>query len=454
MKFGVRECANIVFRAKQPVRIGTSTFQVGQPVLYIDTATTSSMEQATTTVYAQGGRGNARLLAWEGEKTLTFSFTDALLSPIGFAILSGAGLFKRGNGNQGSETEDLVHFHMTSGASLTISGTTGTIDLRNAIADFGTNAKICVDDAPIYIMEIEEDGSLTGRVYSGTVAATNGVVTVQDIKLDGKSGATNAAVMVDYYVDLPGKHVYEADIAPDTFGGNYYVEADTLFRDQYTGRDLPANLTFPNVRLQSNFTMTFAGTGDPSTFDFTMDAFPGYTYFDKKKKVLAAMQIVDTISLGAESAAAQADDPVMYHDEADQHAEAAAHDSFITDADLGLNVTTFKWNDTNETGTKAISLPNIKDAVNFANYVTVINNNEQVSLNTLAPVFTATYDNDAATALEYIDLSADGYIVAKKATNGTPVIVNAELPRKASGLKKLSLEVYIGESIPTQGGQG
>lgn len=454
MKFGVRECANIVFRAKQPVRIGTSTFQVGQPVLYIDTATTSSMEQATTTVYAQGGRGNARLLAWEGEKTLTFSFTDALLSPIGFAILSGAGLFKRGNGNQGSETEDLVHFHMTSGASLTVSGTTGTIDLRNAIADFGTNAKICVDDAPIYIMEIEEDGSLTGRVYSGTVSTANGVVTVTGIKLDGKDGVTNAAVMVDYYVDLPGKHVYEADISPDTFGGNYYVEADTLFRDQYTGRDLPANLTFPNVRLQSNFTMTFAGTGDPSTFDFTMDAFPGYTYFDKKKKVLAAMQIVDTISLGAESAATQADDPVMYHDEADQHAEAAAHDSFITDIDLGLNVTTFKWNNTNETGSKAISLPNIKDAVNFANYVTVINNNEQVSLNTLAPVFTATYDGDAATALEYIDLSADGYIVAKKATSGTPVVVSAELPKKASGAKKLSLEVYIGESIPEEGGQG
>ena len=67
MKFGVRECANIVFRAKQPIRIGTATFQAGQPVLYIDTATTSSMEQSTTTVYAQGGRGNARLLAWEGE---------------------------------------------------------------------------------------------------------------------------------------------------------------------------------------------------------------------------------------------------------------------------------------------------------------------------------------------------------------------------------------------------
>lgn len=71
MKFGIRECANIVFRAKQETQIGTETFHIGQPVLYIDTATTSSIEQATTSVYAQGGRGNPRLIAWEGDKTLS-----------------------------------------------------------------------------------------------------------------------------------------------------------------------------------------------------------------------------------------------------------------------------------------------------------------------------------------------------------------------------------------------
>ena len=65
----------------------------GQPVLYIDTAKTST-EGAATTVYATGGRGNTRLIAWEGEKTLTFTVEDALLSPIGFAVLSGAGLLK------------------------------------------------------------------------------------------------------------------------------------------------------------------------------------------------------------------------------------------------------------------------------------------------------------------------------------------------------------------------
>ena len=459
MKFGVRECANIVFRAKQPIRIGTSTFQAGQPVLYIDTATTSSMEQSTTTVYAQGGRGNARLLAWEGEKTLTFSFTDALLSPIGFAILSGAGLFKRGNGidstKETTANEDLVHFHMTSGANLSISNGTGTVDLRDAIAEFGTTATIGVTDAPIYIMEIERDGSLTGRIYSGTVSVSGGIVTINDIKLDGKTTTNNSSVMVDYYIDLPGKHVYEADITPETFGGNYYVEADTLFRDQSTGLDLPANLTFPNVRLQSNFTMTFAGTGDPSTFDFTMDAFPDFTYFDQKKKVLCTMQIVDSIALGAEAAATQAEDPVMYHDNSDQHAEAAAHDSNTTEEELGKNVSLFAWKKEGETGSQEISVPNVNDTISFANYVKVINNGQEVSLNTLAPTFVATYGTGStaeADAVPYVEVSADGYIKVKKVTSGTPVKVTATLPEANSGNGlSLTLEIYIGEEVPTQG---
>jgi hypothetical protein len=37
-----------------------------------------------------------------------------------------------------------------------------------------------------------------------------------------------------------------------------------------------------------------ASTGDPSTFTFTMDAFPDYTRFNKTKKVLAAIQIIET----------------------------------------------------------------------------------------------------------------------------------------------------------------
>ena len=59
---------------------------------------------------------------------------------------------------------------------------------------------------------------------------------------------------------------------------------------------MPAEITLPNVKIQSNFTFSMASTGDPSTFTFTMDAFPGYTAFDKTKKVLCVIQVVEDVN--------------------------------------------------------------------------------------------------------------------------------------------------------------
>ena len=208
--------------------------------------------------------------------------------------------------------------------SMASSDANGVFDMTDAVAQFGQSAKVCADDAPLYVMKTEDDGSLTGEIYTGaTVDNTGKKITV--------TGAKSVNAMIDYYIDLPGTSVWEADITAGTFGGSYYVEADTLFREQATGKDLPANLTFPNVKIQSNFTITMAGTGDPSTFDFTMDAFPGYTYFDKTKQVLCVLQIAADID---NSASGGADDHiVMPHTAAKEHAEPMANDS--TDANEG-----------------------------------------------------------------------------------------------------------------------
>ena len=66
MKFGVREICDVVLKAKATQVVGNKTFYKDEPVIYFDTLKTSSVEGAATTVYAQGGRGNARLVAWEG----------------------------------------------------------------------------------------------------------------------------------------------------------------------------------------------------------------------------------------------------------------------------------------------------------------------------------------------------------------------------------------------------
>lgn len=253
--------------------IGSTTFKKGQPVLYIDTAKTSTLEGAATTVYAQGGKGNTRLIAWEGEKTLTFTVEDALLSPIGFAILSGAGLLKGASG-----ATDKVHVHATATAYAEAT----QIDLSDAL-----NTGETIDGtAPIFVVYAEDDGSITGDMVTGVTVDTGGKI----LKGTFSAGKT---VFVDYYVTKTTAQVNELQIDASNFAGYYYVEASTLYRRESDGKDLPAEITLPNVKVQSNFTFTMAPTGDPSTFTFTMDAFPGYTWFDKTKKVLCVMQVLE-----------------------------------------------------------------------------------------------------------------------------------------------------------------
>lgn len=311
MKFGVREICDVVFKAKSDVKIGKTLFRKGQPVLYIDTATTSTLEGASTTVYAQGGRGNTRLIAWEGEKTLTFTVEDALLSPIGFSILSGAGLFK------GSEKTTEVHVHATSTAYTS----DGSIDLSDSL---GSSELICAT-APIFVSITEADGSITGELIENVTVDETGK------KIIGASIEAGKTVLVDYYIIKQAGNVSELQIDAENFAGYYYVEASTLFRDQNTGKDMPAEITIPNVKIQSNFTFTMAATGDPSTFTFTMDAFPGYTYFNPSKKVLCVIQVVED-----SEAATSIMESVMPHteDEEIKIEDEAFKDSNSTDGDV------------------------------------------------------------------------------------------------------------------------
>ena len=272
MRFGVREICNVVFKAADTRKIGSTTFQKGQPVIYFDSLKTSTMEQATTTVYAQGGRGNTRLVAWEGEKTLTFTMEDALISEMGLAILAGANLYKAG-GEDGASDTLLVHVtEIAKGGRVTKAPAEGDdLGVKFYALKLDDNGDIA--DTPLEV-KLTKDSNATSK-ETGDKART----------IDAE-----AIYLVDYYTEKTSG-AYQIDIEPQCFGGNFYIEADTLFRDT-KGTDHAAQFVIPNGKIQSNFTLSMASSGDPSTFTFTVDAFPGYVNGDMTKKVMATIQVI------------------------------------------------------------------------------------------------------------------------------------------------------------------
>ena len=287
MKYGVREICDVVLKAKATQQVGNKIFYKDEPVIYFDTLKTSSLEGAATTVYAQGGRGNARLMAWEGERTVTFTMEDALISPAGFMILSGAGLI------EADPSGESIYVHMTETTDEVVKGDSGevTITLKND-AYKGEDADEDSDEKWVYVMclkdgEVISEPYIPSTVEGKTITITSEGTNGNDLSLFSNKGV----VLVDYYTKKT-KGAFQIEITPDKFGGNYYLEASTLFRDT-NGVDKPAEFIIPNCKIQSNFNFTMASSGDPSSFNFTMDAFPDYTRFNKTKKVLAVIQVID-----------------------------------------------------------------------------------------------------------------------------------------------------------------
>ena len=307
MKFGVREICDVVLKAKANQKIGNKVFYKHEPVIYFDTLKTSSMEGAATTVYAQGGRGNSRLVAWEGERTVTFTMEDALISPEGFMILSGAGLIEASDDKtikqhltervDGNDVDDSDEGKLVIPVSKK---PYFPVDKEGKLVDGEGNYA--------YVMLVKDD-EIVSEPYIPTAVlfgedAKEFTLTIEPHQSYDKAGddiqyELNPAdgefpdfdsVIIDYYTEHAADAM-QIEITPDKFGGNYYLEASTLFRDQ-RGVDMPAEFIIPNCKIQSNFNFTMASSGDPSTFTFTMDAFPDYTRFDRSKKVLAAIQII------------------------------------------------------------------------------------------------------------------------------------------------------------------
>lgn len=268
MKFGVREICDVFLKTKVANQVvGNKTIaQVGTPVCHFDSLKTSTVEGAATTVYATGGKGNPRLIAWEGERTLTFTMEDALISPMGITLLTGAGLIE-------ATAEAAIPRHVTE--KITVESE-GKVTTDQVIHQPDAN------DFPIFVCKLDSEGDPTGEFTIGTGSDEANEVTITGAKVGD-------AYLVDYYT-LETSGFTQIDIEPNKFGGNYYLEAATLFRAT-NGKDYPAEFIIPNCKIQSNFTFSMASSGDPSTFTYTVDAFPGVTKYNKTKKVLCAIQM-------------------------------------------------------------------------------------------------------------------------------------------------------------------
>ncbi len=279
-RFGIREICDVKFKCKvDNTTIGSTTFMKDDLVIYFDSAKTSSLEGTATSVYATGGRGAARLLTWEGEKEMTFTFEDALISPLGMSILMGANLITGGN---------YYRSVLIKATAVDVDGAI-QLDINDALVEL-CGADATLEDGSdntgagfgVYLV----DGAAQGAKMTGTSVEDNVITAGTD-----EPFIAGSSYIVDGYVSVKGTTL---TVESDKFSDYFYIEADTLFRDETTGgEDVAAQFVIPKGKVASNFNISMANSGDPSTFTFEVACMEDYTKFKTDKKVLCVINTME-----------------------------------------------------------------------------------------------------------------------------------------------------------------
>lgn len=281
MKFGIRSAVDVVFKTTRAysglgddfLLLKGREWAKGEPVLYFDSLKAATTEGTADTVYAQGGAGNPRLIAWEGDKTVTFTFEDALISIEGMSILSGADLLKASNTNK-------IRIHKK---AVLVAESGGVVDLSGEITEGSFTETLVTED--VFGFVVNADGEIKERLGAAT--------SVTALKATFAEAEAGDRVLVDFYVERTDG-AQEISIEADKFAGYFYIEGDTLFRRQSDGKDLAAQMVIPNAKIQTAFEFSMSPEGDPSTFTFTADAFPGTLAGDKSgARKMYALRILE-----------------------------------------------------------------------------------------------------------------------------------------------------------------
>ena len=248
---------NTKFGAKEVMDVTLYDMKTGEPAICFDTLKTSSISVTADKVYAQGGKGNPKLITWELNKEATLNIEDALITPKSMELISGM-----------ATTVDKKIVYVRQKNEWDTTGTT-PIDKgdlyplkcdSDGIINLAYEPKEAVGKIKVYLKEEDcvtpidmTDATLVGKVLTLSGA--------------GKTKAADKKVVV-YYTRETSDKAQTFVITSDKFAGSYKLVGDTVIRNAETGKDEPFQIIIPNLKWTSNLELGFSAEGDPATTSF------------------------------------------------------------------------------------------------------------------------------------------------------------------------------------------
>ena len=205
-------------------------YSTKKPFLNLDFANVSTTELTGESVFAYGGKGHPKRVSFSGERGGTLTVETQIQTVKLWQLITGGEVTKTA---KFVAREELV----VASGKVTLGATpvAGTVVAYADGDDCGTELKCTVEDT------------------SATL-----------------TGATDGGKVIVYYMKEVTDGVQRINVKSTSFPKNFIVYGDTIMKTE-DDEVLPYKLVAYKVALQSNMSLSFSNSGDPSTLTIRAD---------------------------------------------------------------------------------------------------------------------------------------------------------------------------------------
>lgn len=216
----------------------------GKALFEMNTLKMGEVETSGETVYARGGRGNAKLVGFSSDKEARITLEDALISNDVMAALTG--------NNVMTSTKTVMKSKvgvLNSSKQLTLDHT-GSITQVNIV---GMDGALGVE-IPL--------NATNGYQVADRVLTFNGAI-------EGITLEAGVRVRVAYTYAAAGAKTVR--VTSDAFGKTFYLTVDVLVRDAVSQKDYFGQFVAPRAKIEDNFSFSFSPDGDPTVINMPIE---------------------------------------------------------------------------------------------------------------------------------------------------------------------------------------
>lgn len=236
---------------------GEATFYnltTGKAITTLATLKTSGVETTGETVYARGGRGNAKLVGFSTNREAKITLQDAIFDNNALAMLTGNAI------TTGTQTIERKEIGTTSGTTLTLQKTPV--------------------GALVSVYKLNPDGTNGQEITLGTPGTNATEYSISAKVMTFHSSVTSGTAFRVYYKVNTAADAKRVKVTSDQFGKTFKVVLDVVVVDEFTKQANSGQLVIPNAKFEDNFNLNFSADGDPAALDLAMEILKAPTSTD------------------------------------------------------------------------------------------------------------------------------------------------------------------------------